>query len=72
MKNDLQTEKELRYLLDIMRPLQNKLLALLIQLPPTLSANEGLKKLEALFDLLDSHFRYAIEKSQLNNHGGQS
>jgi uncharacterized protein YecE (DUF72 family) len=54
-------EKELRYFLDMMRPLQRKLLALLIQLPPTLSANEGLKKLEALFDLLDSHFRYAIE-----------
>jgi uncharacterized protein YecE (DUF72 family) len=54
-------EKELCYFLDMMRPLQRKLLALLIQLPPTLSANEGLKKLEALFDLLDSHFRYAIE-----------
>jgi uncharacterized protein YecE (DUF72 family) len=27
-------EKELRYFLDMMRPLQNKLLALLIQLPP--------------------------------------
>jgi uncharacterized protein YecE (DUF72 family) len=56
-----ESEKELRYFLDMMRPLQRKLLALLIQLPPTLSANEGLKKLEALFDLLDPHFRYAIE-----------
>jgi uncharacterized protein YecE (DUF72 family) len=54
-------EKELRYFLDMMRPLKKKLLALLIQLPPTLSANEGLKKLEALIDLLDPNFRYAIE-----------
>jgi uncharacterized protein YecE (DUF72 family) len=55
------SEKELRYLFDMMRPLQRKLLALLIQLPPTLSANEGLKKLETLIELLDPHFRYAIE-----------
>jgi uncharacterized protein YecE (DUF72 family) len=54
-------EKELRYFLDMMRPLQRKLLALLIQLPPTLSANEGLKKLETLSGLLDPQFRYAIE-----------
>jgi uncharacterized protein YecE (DUF72 family) len=54
-------EKELRYFLDMVRPLQRKLLALLIQLPPTLAANEGLKKLQTLVDLLDPHFRYAIE-----------
>ena len=54
-------EKELRYFLDMMRPLQRKLLALLIQLPLPLSANEGLKKLETLIGLLDPHFRYAIE-----------
>ncbi|HZA48718.1 MAG TPA: DUF72 domain-containing protein [Nitrososphaera sp.] len=54
-------EKELRYFLEMMRPLQKKLLALLIQLPPTLSANEGLKKLEILIDLLDSNFRYTLE-----------
>jgi uncharacterized protein YecE (DUF72 family) len=59
------SEKELRYFLDMMRPLQNKLLALLIQLPPTLSVNEGLKKLETLVDLLDPHFRYAIEGKTL-------
>jgi uncharacterized protein YecE (DUF72 family) len=55
------SEKELRYFFDMMRPLRRKLLALLIQLPPTLSANEGLKKLETLIDLLDPDFRYAIE-----------
>jgi len=54
-------EKELRYFFDMMRPLQRKLLALLIQLPPSLSANEGMKKLKTLVDLLDPDFRYAIE-----------
>ena len=54
-------EKELRYFFDMMRPLQSKLLALLIQLPPSLSANEGMKKLKTLVDLLDPDFRYAIE-----------
>jgi uncharacterized protein YecE (DUF72 family) len=31
------------------------------QLPPSLAANEGLKKLEALIHMLDPDFRYAIE-----------
>lgn len=55
------SEKELRYFLDMMRPLQNKLLALLIQLPPSLTAKEGMKKLEKLVYMLDSNFRYALE-----------
>jgi uncharacterized protein YecE (DUF72 family) len=54
-------EKQLRYLFDMMRPLQKKLLALLIQLPPTLTAKEGMKKLEALVHMLDPSFRYAVE-----------
>ena len=54
-------EKELRYFLDMMRPLQKKLLALLIQLPPSLAANEGLKKMETFIDSLDPNFRYALE-----------
>jgi uncharacterized protein YecE (DUF72 family) len=54
-------EEELRYFLDMMRPLQRKLLALLIQLPPSLTSKEGLKKLEALIHVLDPHFRYAVE-----------
>jgi uncharacterized protein YecE (DUF72 family) len=33
----------------------------LIQLPPSLTAKEGLKKLEALIHMLDPDFRYAIE-----------
>lgn len=54
-------DKELRYFLDMMRPLQRKLLALLIQLPPSLTAKEGMKKFQALIDRLDSNFRYALE-----------
>jgi uncharacterized protein YecE (DUF72 family) len=54
-------ERQLRYFLDVMRPLRRKLLALLLQLPPSLTAKEGLKKLEALIHMLDPDFRYAVE-----------
>jgi uncharacterized protein YecE (DUF72 family) len=54
-------EMELRYFFDVMRPLRTKLLALLLQLPPSLTAKEGLKKLEVLVHMLDPDFRYAIE-----------
>jgi uncharacterized protein YecE (DUF72 family) len=54
-------EKELRYFFYVMDPLRHKLLALLLQLPPSLTAKEGMKKLEALIHLLDANFRYAIE-----------
>jgi uncharacterized protein YecE (DUF72 family) len=60
-KRLLDPEKELHYFFDVMRPLRSKLLALLIQLPPSLTAKEGLKKLEALIHMLDPDFRYAIE-----------
>ncbi len=40
-------------------PLKEKLLCLLIQLPPSMTKNEGLKKLQAL--PLDKRFRFAIE-----------
>jgi uncharacterized protein YecE (DUF72 family) len=56
-----ESEKELRYFLHVMRPLSRKLSALLLQLPPSLTAKEGLKKLEALIHMLDPDFRYAIE-----------
>jgi len=55
------SEKQLRYLFDMFRLLQKKLLALLIQLPPSLTSKEGLKKLEALIHMLDPGLRYAIE-----------
>ncbi len=54
-------EKELRYFIHVMRPLRQKVLALLLQLPPSLTAKEGLKKLKALIPTLDPDFRYAIE-----------
>ncbi len=54
-------EKELRYFFYVMRPLRHKLLALLLQLPPSLTAKEVLKKLEGLIPRLDPDFRYAIE-----------
>jgi uncharacterized protein YecE (DUF72 family) len=38
-----------------------KLLALLLQLPPSLTTKESLKKLEALIQMLGPDFRYAIE-----------
>ncbi|HKG71519.1 MAG TPA: DUF72 domain-containing protein [Nitrososphaeraceae archaeon] len=56
-----ESEKELHYFFDVMRPLRTKLLALLLQLPPSLTAKEGLKKLEVLVHILDPDFRYAIE-----------
>jgi uncharacterized protein YecE (DUF72 family) len=54
-------DKELHYFFDVMRPLRRKLLALLLQLPPSLTAKEGLKKLEGLIHMLEPDFRYAIE-----------
>ncbi len=55
------SEKELRYFFEMMCPLRHKILSLLLQLPPSLSANEGLKKLKVLVHMLDPDFRYAIE-----------
>lgn len=56
-----ESEKELHYFFDVMRPLRTKLLALLLQLPPSLTAKEGMKKLEALTYILNPDFRYAVE-----------
>jgi uncharacterized protein YecE (DUF72 family) len=58
---DSKAEKELHYFFDVTRPLNTKLLALLLELPPSLTAKEGLKKLEVLIQMLDPDFRYAIE-----------
>lgn len=52
-------ESSLRYFCECMAPLQEKLAAILIQLPPSLTIKEGLKKLKKL--PLDSRFRYAVE-----------
>ena len=58
---DTDSEKELHYFFDVMRPLRTKLLALLLQLPPSLTAKEGVKNLEILAKMLDQDFRYTIE-----------
>jgi uncharacterized protein YecE (DUF72 family) len=52
---------DLREFLEVMKPLEHKLLCLLIQLPPSLTKEEGLPKLERLIPLLWKKYRYAIE-----------
>lgn len=52
-------ESSLRFFYEAMTPLKDKLLAVLIQLPPSMTKNEGLKKLKKM--PLDSRFRHAIE-----------
>ena len=54
-------DDELEQFIDAMTPLQNKTLALLIQLPPSLQIHAGLDGLRGLIDRLDNRFRYAIE-----------
>jgi uncharacterized protein YecE (DUF72 family) len=44
-----------------MKPLESKLLCLLMQLPPSLKKDEGLPKLERLIPNLWKKYRYAIE-----------
>ncbi|HET6800483.1 MAG TPA: DUF72 domain-containing protein [Nitrososphaeraceae archaeon] len=52
---------ELRIFFKAMEPLHDKILALLIQLPPSLDITEGLQGLREIIPLLDNRFRYAIE-----------
>ena len=47
--------------LEMMKPLKSKVLALLIQLPSSLTAMEGMEKLKRMIPHLDRDFRYAIE-----------
>jgi uncharacterized protein YecE (DUF72 family) len=51
----------LLHFFEVMKPLQNKLLCLLMQLPPSLKKEEGLPKLERLIPHLWQKYRYAIE-----------
>lgn len=46
---------------EMMKPLESKLLCLLIQLPPSLTKDEGLPKLERLVPNLWKKYSYAIE-----------
>ena len=54
-------DKELGQFFEAMRPLADKTLALLIQLPPSLHIFEGLERLRDLVPELDTKFRYAVE-----------
>ncbi len=54
-------EKELDYFLESISGLEEKLLALLIQLPPSLAIAEGIKGLREIVPELDKRFRYAVE-----------
>jgi uncharacterized protein YecE (DUF72 family) len=54
-------DTELERFFEAMRPLADKTLALLIQLPPSLQIFEGLERLRDLVPTLDNRFRYAVE-----------
>jgi uncharacterized protein YecE (DUF72 family) len=54
-------DPELGRFFESMRPVADKTLALLIQLPPSLQIFEGLERLRDLVRTLDNRFRYAVE-----------
>src|SRR4029078_10451455 len=54
-------EKELSLFYDTMKPLKDKLLALLIQFPPYVKITEGLDALKQYDFFFDDSFRYAVE-----------
>ena len=52
-------EQDVYYFYKAMAPLEKRLLCLILQLPPSMSRKEGLKKLQAL--PFDKRFRFAVE-----------
>ena len=54
-------EDQLDYFFESISELKEKLLALLIQLPPSLQIVEGLNALRNILPYLDKDFRYAVE-----------
>jgi uncharacterized protein YecE (DUF72 family) len=60
-KRLMNAEKELSLFYDRMEPLKGKILALLIQLPPSFELKEGLESLRRSDFFFDDAFRYAIE-----------
>ena len=60
-KQLVDVEDEIDLFLNNMEPLQEKTLALLIQLPPSMEIMHGLEGLRNLLPLLDDRFRYAVE-----------
>ena len=53
--------RELERFIQSMLPLADKILTLLIQLPPSLKITEGIENLRNLIPELDGRFRYAVE-----------
>ena len=60
-KHLVDVKEEVELFLKVMESLQEKTLALLIQLPPSMEIIPGLEGLRQLVPLLDSKFRYAVE-----------
>jgi uncharacterized protein YecE (DUF72 family) len=60
-KHFMDVNEEVYTFLNNMEPLQEKTLALLIQLPPSMQIMPGLLNLKELVRLLDDRFRYAVE-----------
>jgi uncharacterized protein YecE (DUF72 family) len=54
-------EDQLDFFFDSMSELKEKVLALLIQLPPSIEIGKGLEALKNILPLLDKNFRYAVE-----------
>jgi uncharacterized protein YecE (DUF72 family) len=54
-------EVQLNYFFESISELKEKLMALLIQLPPSMDIVEGLDALRIIFPYLDKRFRYAVE-----------
>jgi uncharacterized protein YecE (DUF72 family) len=54
-------DRELEYFFKSISGLDNKILALLIQLPPSLKVTEGIQGLKQIIPELDNRFRYAVE-----------
>jgi uncharacterized protein YecE (DUF72 family) len=59
-------EDEVEQILENIKPLEEKTLALLIQLPPSMEIVPGLESLRNLLPLLDHRFRYAVEVRHLS------
>jgi uncharacterized protein YecE (DUF72 family) len=60
-KQLVDVEDDVDLFLNNMEPLQEKTLALLIQLPPSLDIMHGLERLRNLLPFLDNRYRYAVE-----------
>ena len=56
-----EVDSEVASFLSVLSPIYHKVLALVLQLPPSLSFAEAKPRLERLFDMLPDRFRYPIE-----------